>query len=655
MAACVFSFFLTILCVGLYGKYAYADWCDLVVSPPFLLVEYGSPAEVNCSIANTSQTLNNYRLGWESKILEIATNNERSVMWRVKSLTTWEEDSIVCYLSVNRPLCETEVDIIMYKRPDSVTLSSVSDVWVNGDQTQLRCEIENVGPGRKLSVHWSRADLNQNTFTQFGETLFPDLVNEKESVNVTAYLNVTPSREDDGAQYQCAAVLNLDQQLIMTSQPITITVHSCGVIVRDRGKRDSNDLLSCPHYPLQGLAIRDGASPKPGSDAAAQDALDGPSVEHGQDWGREMGFPQPPQEVETLLGFLGDGAGVERPGEVLRQVDTEEFGALDDLHIGPVDVQWRVVTLCSPEVKNHLFSLVDIQRQVVVFTPGRCTSSLYADSWFLLMRPTTAVSSVNLRMWLELCIAAQSTWTDWCDHLVVSSPFLLVEYGSPAEVNCSIANTSQTLNTYQLGWESKIQQPSTNNERSVMWRVKSLTTWQEDQIMCYLSVGGTSCETEVDIIMYKRPDSVTLSSVSDVWVNGDQTQLRCEIENVGPGRKLSVHWSRADLNQNTFIQFNETLFPDLVNEKESVNVTAYLNVTPSREDDGAQYQCAAVLNLDQQLIMTSQPITITVHSGQLSLITIWMVIAIALIVAVVIFQCCIYFQYRHMGRANWSI
>ncbi|KAK3553584.1 hypothetical protein QTP70_005751 [Hemibagrus guttatus] len=61
----------------------------------------------------------------------------------------------------------------------------------------------------------------------------------------------------------------------------------------------------------QGLVIRDGAIPKPGSDAAAQDALDGPSVEHGQDVGREMGFPQPPQEVEVLLGFLADGGGAE--------------------------------------------------------------------------------------------------------------------------------------------------------------------------------------------------------------------------------------------------------------------------------------------------------------------------------------------------------
>ncbi|KAK3509470.1 hypothetical protein QTP70_035126, partial [Hemibagrus guttatus] len=62
--------------------------------------------------------------------------------------------------------------------------------------------------------------------------------------------------------------------------------------------------------PLQGLVIRDGAIPEPGSDAAAQD---GPSVEGSQDERWKMSLPQPSQEVETLLGFLGGGAGVERP------------------------------------------------------------------------------------------------------------------------------------------------------------------------------------------------------------------------------------------------------------------------------------------------------------------------------------------------------
>ncbi|KAK3510992.1 hypothetical protein QTP70_027843, partial [Hemibagrus guttatus] len=79
-----------------------------------------------------------------------------------------------------------------------------------------------------------------------------------------------------------------------------------------------------------GLAIRDGAIPEPGSDAAAQDALDGPSVEVGQDERWKMSLPQPSQEVETLLDFLGDGAGVERPGEVLRQVQEDGEDGSDE-------------------------------------------------------------------------------------------------------------------------------------------------------------------------------------------------------------------------------------------------------------------------------------------------------------------------------------
>ncbi len=39
---------------------------------------------------------------------------------------------------------------------------------------------------------------------------------------------------------------------------------------------------------------------------------------------------------------------------------------------------------------------------------SQCTSSLYADSSLLLIRPNTVVSSVNLMMWFKLCIDAQS-------------------------------------------------------------------------------------------------------------------------------------------------------------------------------------------------------------------------------------------------------
>ncbi|KAF5900026.1 vascular cell adhesion protein 1-like, partial [Clarias magur] len=111
------------------------------------------------------------------------------------------------------------------------------------------------------------------------------------------------------------------------------------------------------------------------------------------------------------------------------------------------------------------------------------------------------------------------------------------------------------------------------------------------------------------------PDSIMLSSVSHVWREGDQTELMCQIKNVGPGRKLSVHWSRTDPKQHkAFILFKETSLSDLVNEMENVSVTVKLNVEARHEDNGVQYKCAAVLNLDASLVVSeSQPITITVH------------------------------------------
>ncbi len=55
------------------------------------------------------------------------------------------------------------------------------------------------------------------------------------------------------------------------------------VNVLEGGERDTNDLLSCSHYPLKGLAVGRVAGAIPHSDAASQNALDGASVEGAHD------------------------------------------------------------------------------------------------------------------------------------------------------------------------------------------------------------------------------------------------------------------------------------------------------------------------------------------------------------------------------------
>ncbi len=77
------------------------------------------------------------------------------------------------------------------------------------------------------------------------------------------------------------------------------------VDVLEGGERDTNNLLSCSHYPLKGLSAGRVAGAIPHSDAASQDALDGASVEGAHDGGRGSGSSEFAEEVETMLCFLG--------------------------------------------------------------------------------------------------------------------------------------------------------------------------------------------------------------------------------------------------------------------------------------------------------------------------------------------------------------
>ncbi len=97
------------------------------------------------------------------------------------------------------------------------------------------------------------------------------------------------------------------------------------VDVLEGGERDTNDLLSCSHYPLKGLAAGRVAGTIPHSDAASQNALVGASVETAHDGGRGSGSSEFAEEVETLLCFLGQCCSVVSPGEVLCDVHTQKL------------------------------------------------------------------------------------------------------------------------------------------------------------------------------------------------------------------------------------------------------------------------------------------------------------------------------------------
>ncbi len=141
------------------------------------------------------------------------------------------------------------------------------------------------------------------------------------------------------------------------------------VDVLEGGERDTNNLLSCSHYPLKWLAAGCVAGAVPHSNAASQDALDGASVEGAHDGGWSSGSSEFAEEVEMLLCFLGQCCSVVSPGEVLCDVHTQELGAAHSLHSRTVDGQRSMLCVHSPEVNNNLLHLLHIPREIVVTAP----------------------------------------------------------------------------------------------------------------------------------------------------------------------------------------------------------------------------------------------------------------------------------------------
>ncbi len=72
---------------------------------------------------------------------------------------------------------------------------------------------------------------------------------------------------------------------------------SCKENVQDGGERGSNDLCSCVHCLLEGLAVCCITVPVPDSDTAGQHALNGSPVESGEDGWRETWSFQPADKV----------------------------------------------------------------------------------------------------------------------------------------------------------------------------------------------------------------------------------------------------------------------------------------------------------------------------------------------------------------------
>uniref|UniRef100_A0A4W5PZE5 Si:ch211-66e2.5 n=1 Tax=Hucho hucho TaxID=62062 RepID=A0A4W5PZE5_9TELE len=197
------------------------EGCSLELKPSRVVVGFGEAVSVSCEASRPVRVL-----GWESAIGAAHTQQDRAVQWKVDSLIDWIEEPICYGVFFTAPRqCEEKLNLILYKTPDSVTISSANHTgpMLEGKEYQLLCDVQNIAPVQYLTLRWYRGQ------TEVYNHSFSDLT-PGSPVQVSSILLITPTKADNGAQYKCVAQLDLGPEgpqppPSVTSEPLNVSVH----------------------------------------------------------------------------------------------------------------------------------------------------------------------------------------------------------------------------------------------------------------------------------------------------------------------------------------------------------------------------------------------------------------------------------------------
>ncbi|XP_040917730.1 leucine-rich repeats and immunoglobulin-like domains protein 1 isoform X2 [Toxotes jaculatrix] len=172
-------------------------------------------------------------------------------------------------------------------------------------------------------------------------------------------------------------------------------------------------------------------------------------------------------------------------------------------------------------------------------------------------------------------------------QLQMNPPSVVVRYGDSFSVNCS----SLSNQTFGMGWESTDSGTGLRKGvSSITLDIDAVKKWMIEP-QCYSTLSDdTQCLTNLPVTVYKTPDSVSLSQLSEMgpMVEGRMYRMQCDIAEVAPAKNLSVYWYKG----------NEISFTDAFSEPSAspVNKSSFYNVIPKSGDNGTQIWCEAKLN-----------------------------------------------------------
>lgn len=96
--------------------------------------------------------------------------------------------------------CGISLSLLSFtETPDNVLMSDISGPLVQGQEFQMQCDVFNVAPVNRLSVHWYKGSSRVYTETFSDTTVNP--------VNKSSVLNLSAHRDDHEQSIWCEAAL----------------------------------------------------------------------------------------------------------------------------------------------------------------------------------------------------------------------------------------------------------------------------------------------------------------------------------------------------------------------------------------------------------------------------------------------------------------
>lgn len=154
--------------------------------------------------------------------------------------------------------------------------------------------------------------------------------------------------------------------------------------------------------------------------------------------------------------------------------------------------------------------------------------------------------------------------------------------------NCS----AQTLGFPLLGWEVSMAAPAPTQNHFLVWSVDRMTEWSIKPMCWALSEQGGQCHIMLPLTVFKPPDNVSISLLNHTgpMLEGHRYTLQCMVQDVAPVEHLRVTFYRGRTVLDQTQSSNNT-------KKKPVNEILTLDITPSEEEDEAEYWCEATLEL----------------------------------------------------------